>query len=220
MTVIIYISAVILALLIFILFTRVKIVLEADADAKVFLKVHFFTLQLYPKKEKKLKISDYTPKRLKQKAQKSKRSLEKSKKKAKKTSGTSKGTSKEKQKLTYTDIVELTELVVALLKTFFPKINRHLKLELTKVHINVASEDAAKTAIAYGAVSAAVSTLVDYLDNTLTVKPRTERDIAVYPDFLSEKSSVDIRICASLRAWQIVDIAFSLALRFVKEKFL
>ena len=220
MTVILYILAVILALLCFALLTRIKIVLEAEADAKLFLKVLFLTFQLYPRKEKKLKLSDYTPKRLKQKAKKNKKALSKPKKKAKGASGASKDASKEKKKLSLDDIVELTELVVALLKTFFPKFNRHLKLELTKVHINVASEDAAKTAIAYGAVSAAVSTLVDYLDNTLTVKPRTERDIAVYPDFLSEKSSVDIRICASLRAWQIVDIAFSLALRFVKEKFL
>ncbi len=221
MTVFLTILSVLLFLFIGILLLRYELIIEADTDARVFLKILFLKIPLYPKSRKKPKLRDYTQKNLSKKEKKEKRKA-KAKKAKEYRSGQNKKNaahSKTKEKMTAADIIELLQLVTVLARTFFLKFTHHLQINMTKVHITVASEDAAKTALTYGAVSGAVACLLELLDNTVKVKPNAKKDIEVKADFLSEASSVDIVASASLCGWQALSIAFSLAISFVKQKF-
>ena len=219
MTVLLYILAIITIVIALAMLTRVRLIIEADITARVYLKILFYTYCIYPKNKKKLKISDYSTKNLQKRANAKNAKLQKKKNKATKQTKKAKESEK-KEKLSLADISELVSLVYKLAQRFFSKFSGHLRLDLSRVYINVASDDAAKTALAYGAVSSGVAMLVEFLDNTLNSKQNQARDIRIAADFLSESSSVDISISASLRIWQAVDIAMAVAIQFVKEKFL
>lgn len=229
MTIFLSILGVLLLIILGIMLLRVHVIIEADTSARVFLKILFIKIQLYPKSPKALKIKDYSPDRIaKRDAKAKKKADEKLKKKAKKEQKKKEAEAKNKQgsqdskkkKLSLSDITELVSLVLELVKTFFSKFGQRLRLDLTKIHITIGAEDAAKTAIAYGAVSAGVSYLCEYLDSLFTIRPKGNKDIVVNADFLSEKTSLDITVSASLKVWHALDIALAVAIRFVKKKLL
>jgi hypothetical protein len=211
---------------------QVQVIIEAQTSARVYLKILFIKIQLYPQKKKPPKLKDYSPKRIAKRAEKKKKKLEaKLKKKAKKEQKKKKkslqndannavGSQKPKKKMSVSDVVELVSLVLELSKTFFVRFGRRLRLDLTKIHITVGGEDAAKTALTYGAVSAGVSSLCELLDSIFTVKPKGNKDVIVDADFLSETIAVDIIVSASLRVWHALDIALAVAISFVKKKIL
>lgn len=216
MTVFFLVIGIIVAVFSFVCALKIKLIIEAREKAAVYLNILFVKIRLYPKKEKKLRISDYSQKKLRKKAD---RARKKSRAKQSKKAGTDGTNSAKKEKTSFQDVLGTVELVFGLCRTFLSKFSRHLRLELSKVHVNVASEDAAKTAVYYGAANSLVGALIGYLDSIITLNDIDKRDIVINADFLSDKPSIDIRLCASLRVWQAADILFSLALRLVKEKF-
>lgn len=224
-----------LLLFTFILSLRVKITIVANEQAQAFLEVLFLKIKLFPKDQKPPKLSDYTPEKIAQREKKAKKKEEKrlkqqklkeekkKQKKAKKEAqkkAEEQKQDKKKKRLTLSDINELVKLVSALVGTLFSKFGRRLRIDLTKVHIVVASDDPALTAIEYGVICQSVAYLVEILDRITNITPKEEKDIGVHVDFLSDKPSVDICVSASLRVWHVFDILFSVAIRFVKEKIL
>lgn len=203
---------------------RIRITIEADTTARVYLKILFFRIKLFPKEKKPPKLKHYTPKKIAKREAKKRKKAEakfnkKLKKKQKKQQEKEKA-SEEKKRMTLSDITELISLVLSLVKTFFLKLGKHLRLDLTKIHITVASDNAAKTALEYGAITNGVSALCDLLESSLKVKPKGTKDIIVSVDFLSEKPTIDIVASASLRVWQIFNIAFAVIIELVKKKIL
>ena len=81
-----------------------------------------------------------------------------------------------------------------ILSILFEAFHKHLHVRLSKIHINVATGDAAKTAILYGAVSTAVAVIIDIIDEIANLKPLKESSVSVEPDFLSEKTDVRLNI--------------------------
>lgn len=216
-----------LLLLAGILSLKVKVIIEANEEARVYLKILFIKIKLFPQDKKPPKLSDYDPKRLAKQEEKNKKKEEaKQKKKAEKEKKKKEKKEKEKnsptpkKKMSLSDILDLVQLVLKLAKTFFVRFGKRLRLDITRIHITVASDDAAATAIMYGAVSQGVGVLVDFLDKIFNIKPDKNKDIQVYADFLSEKPHVDIKVAASLRVWHVFDMLFSVAFKFVKEKLL
>lgn len=221
-----------LLLFTFILSLRVKVIIEADDSVRAYLKVLFFKIKLFPQDKKTPRLSDYTPKKIARAEAKAKKKEEaklkqKKKKEAKKQAkkeaekkAKEQSKEKKKKKLTPADILELVQLVTVLIKTLFSKFGQRLRLDLTKIHITVASEDPATTAIEYGVICQSVAYLVEILDTVTNVSPVENKDIGVHVDFLSDKPSVDIQAAASLRVWHVFDILFGVAFKFVKEKFL
>lgn len=213
-----------LLLIIGIMLLRIRITIEADTTARVYLKILFFRIKLFPKEKKPPKLKHYTPKKIAKREAKKRKKAEakfnkKLKKKQKKQQEKEKA-SEEKKRMTLSDITELISLVLSLVKTFFLKLGKHLRLDLTKIHITVASDNAAKTALEYGAITNGVSALCDLLESSLKVKPKGTKDIIVSVDFLSEKPTIDIVASASLRVWQIFNIAFAVIIELVKKKIL
>ena len=76
----------------------------------------------------------------------------------------------------------------------FNEFKSYLHVKLTKIHVSVATDDAAKTAILYGAVSTAVACIVDLIDDITNLKTLKESSISVEPDFLSSKTDIDLNI--------------------------
>ncbi len=226
MTVLI-ILGLLLLIIVGIMLVRVQVIIEADTSARVFLKILFIKIQLFPKEQKQPNLKHYSPKQIaKREAKKKRKADAKQRKKAKKEQkkqqekANAPAEKKKKKKMTIADITELISLVISLAKTFFLRFGKRLRLDLTRIHITVASDDAAKTALQYGAVSAGVACLCEILDSNLNVRPNGVKDITVNADFLHDEPSIDIVASASLRVWHAFDILFALALDFVKKKLL
>lgn len=214
MTVFLSIIGALALLFLFAAFIRVYLIIEARENATVYMKILFIKLQLYPKKEKKLRVSDYSAKKLSKKAERARKKRASKQKKAK--DGASENAPR--QKKSFSELLDTASLVIELCRTFLSKFSKYLRLELSRVHINISGEDAAKTAIYYGAANSIACSIVAYLDETIHLSVPNERDIRINADFLSGHSSIDIRLLASLRIWQAASILFSLALKLAKEK--
>lgn len=99
-------------------------------------------------------------------------------------------------------ITSFRDLLVGLVRSF----KRHLKIEELRLRVLVASEDAAKTAMEYGAVC----TLVEPVHMLALQAPRVQKDrvqVGVECDFLADKPEVDAEFCLSIRIWRLYWIA-------------
>ena len=113
------ILAIIIAITVALLFIRMKIVIKYTEDLIVYVKILFFKIKLIPKKEKKLKLSDYTRKKLDKKEKKQKaKELKKEKKKAEKAEA-KKAESKEDKPGILETLGLIKNLVAAFFKYFF-----------------------------------------------------------------------------------------------------
>lgn len=210
------IIAVIVALIVILLFVRAAVTVTYSDDLSVVLKILFLKFSLYPKKEKKPITSLSKKQLLRLEKKKQKKADKKSKKKAKKAgenNGHAVGKQKKKKKHS---IVETLTLLKDIFSSVAPKLAKYLKITLAKIHITVATDDAAKTAITYGVVSQSVAYLIEALD--IHANLCGERDIAVDVDYLSEKSRADLDIKLSLRVWQVIYILLPALIKAGQEK--
>ena len=123
-------------------------------EVVIYARIWKFKIPIYPKKKKKSKISDYSPKKLERQKRRALR-----KKKAK---GKALGT-KQKRKTSLPkdgdkkkSFIENLELIAELLKTYLGHAVKHVKIKTTKIILNIGSDDAAKTALLYAAAKNAL----------------------------------------------------------------
>lgn len=207
----------VLLLLFLIALLPVSLTLKYRDEVALTASVWAIRFQLYPKKKKKVKISDYTlkkEKKRKKKALKKRLKAEKKLQNAKKRTA-KKTTIKPKEKKS---LLESLELIYELLTAFIGGIIKHVKIKTSKIRLTVASDDAAKTAMLYAAANNAVLLIVTFLDSCKKVKKLHSSDISVNAGFLEEKCSADIEISFSLRVWHLVKILFVSALKYVTHK--
>ena len=215
LTVILVIAAVIAALLLL----RVKIVIEYADELILYIRVLFIKIKIIPKKEKRIKISEYTKKKIskRQKLSEEKEKKKKQKKAEKKAAKAEakKDPDKKKEKPPILDTIRLVRVLLAIfLKRFFG----HLRIDVARLNIVVASEDAARTAIMYGYICQGVAYTVELLDRFTNLRRTDNTEISVTPDFTSEKLIADIHIAFSLTVGQVFDILLRTAFGFVKNK--
>ena len=216
------IALLVLIMLALLLLMRVGISVKLCDDTLLTLGVGIFRIKLFPRREKKLRLSDYKidkhRRRLEKEEKKKKKKAAKKaeKKQSEKKSGkvlSEKTEPKEKR-----DISELIEAVVEIVRVFFERFGRHLHIKLRRLNITVASPDAASTAVLYGAVCGAVQCLLELLYNSVTLTLPKNEEITVTPDFTSEKTRADVDITFSLRLWQVIDILFRSVWAYIKTK--
>ena len=82
-------------------------------------------------------------------------------------------------------------------------------------YITVATPDAARTAVTYGAVSSSAFALTEAL-RRCKMKRNAQLEAVVIPDFVSEKSSADIDIVLSIMLWQAVACIITAANGFAR----
>ena len=192
-----------------------KIILRIKYEDKlvVYIRVLFVKIQLYPKKEKKKRYPHSMSRR---KAQKIKDSLTKKKKKSKKKSK-EKTKEKSKKEDKY-DILSIISIITTFVRNFLKLFVKSARIKTSKLHIIVASENAAKTAILYGAVTQATNVLFPLLDSIKTFKklPRG-KDLLVETDFLVDKPTIKADITIYIRVGGILKALIGSAAKAFKK---
>lgn len=211
----------------FLLSIRGRVILELDGDGELYLavKVLFFTIRIAPAKEPKpIKIKDYTPEKhkkrlrknyqayLKKQEQKAKKEAEKKEKKERK-----KAEAERKEKTPKRSVLDWIDIATSVLKVLFKKFFKHLKIKVAKLRINVATGDAASTAIMYGVVIQSVAYVIELLNSITNLKGLKNADIAVNADYLSESTTFEMKFVFSLRVWHLFSIVFGVAGRAIKK---
>ena len=179
-------------------------VLEYRDDVTLTLSILFLKFRLFPANGKKVRISDYSRKS--------------TKKRKRKTSKTQKSEVSPQKSTEEKGILEKLEGLKKLLSILLKNTFGHLKIRTSRIRILVATGDAASTAILWGAVNNAVVFILEMLDNFGKLNYQKQDVIEVTPDFISEKTTADIRIDFSLRVWQIIDIALKTFVSYIKSK--
>ena len=177
------IVAAVLLLIALLLALRIRLTLICRDQVTLDLRVLFVRKRLFPRREKAKE-----KKRSEEKQSKDEETPEKEKHRKE---------HEEETPLTLAEKIRLTRGIAAILIRCSHK---HLHLRAKRVHINVATGDAAETAIAYGAVSQSLAYLLAGLDKVTDLRAAPP-DVAVTADFLGERSSADIELIFSVSVW-------------------
>ena len=202
--------AVFIALL---LSTKIILRIKYENSLVIYLRVLFVKIPLYPKKEKK---KHYPHSMSRRKAQKIKDSLSKKKKKKKKAD--KKGEKEKGKKEDKYDILSIISIITSFVKTFLKLFVRSARIKASKLHIIIASENAAKTAILYGAATQTTNVLFPMLESIKTFKKLpSEKDLSIETDFLVDKPSVKADITIYVRVGGILKAVIGAAIKAFKK---
>ena len=179
MPILVYILLGIALLITLLLSSKIKLFICYDDTLTVYAKFLFLRFNIVAD-EKNLSL-------------KPKRKKKNRKSKAPKTSDEpSKSSPAPKQagKSTIAKLFELKEIILRFINKFFKK----LHFKFIKLKIVIACENAAATALAYGAVTQGVSYILELLGSISTVEISKSSDISITTDFLSQKSEFESKI--------------------------
>ena len=184
--------------------TKVLLQIRYDDSLTVYLRVLFVKIRLYPSEKEKKKYPHSMSKR---KAQRIKDSLKKKQKEEPKKKKKRKSKEKEKAPKEAPDLISIISIITSFVKSFLRLFAGSVRIRSSRLHIVVAAEDAADTAIAYGALTQAINLLFPMLDGIKTFKhlPRG-KELSVRADFLSDTPKIDadvelyIRVGSALKA--------------------
>ena len=161
------------------------------------------------KKAKRIQEKRSQKQQKKADAAKQKRQAKEAKKKAKKA---------KKKKERMPEILDLLRLITELIGVVVKKLLKSVRIHLKRLKVTVATEDAASTAVAYGAVTGILSTLLPLIQSVKHVTFPREKDLAVDIDFLSDSPSMDLELSLTLRVGHILGLAIGALVTFVKHK--
>ena len=167
--------------------------------------------KIYPERPKaeKINLRDYTPRAVRKRAEK----LSKQKRRKKSKTVDSAGHSIKKQ--TFSDKLELVKRITAIALKLIERFAESLRTDVKALQIYVSAEDAADTALMYGAVSQAVAYLTELIENKTDVRYARNARTGVYSDFLSGKPYAEADITFSMRLWQIISLAVRAVIMFL-----
>ena len=221
----------ILLIIALILSLRIKIIIAFKDSLSVYLGILFFRIRLFPIKFKKRKKKGPFRMSAKQAAkirervrqreeQKRLRRIQKAKEKEEKKKKALEDKEKQQEKpkgegkIDLSVVLDILGAVRSLVTDLISVSLSHFRLDLARLHITVATEDAATTAIAYGSVCAALDSLLRALEPLKGFNAPKAKDISVDYDFLSEETKLDIKVVMSMRVWHGLHIGFT-ALRSI-----
>lgn len=204
----------ILAAILLLLCLRVRLVITCRDTVTLKLKILFLSFTLFPRRKKRIKPRNFSPQKMKKRERRAEKKAQKAAEKAAKKQGCLADAHGEGRKL---GLKEKLTVVRALVSAIIKKTDRHLTLRAARLHIRVATGDAASTAVLYGAVSASLAYLLAALDRVTDLHTRP-RNISVLADYLSERSSADIKLIFSLRVMHALTMLFSAMLAFTRAK--
>lgn len=199
------------------------LVIDYGEKLKIYARVLFIKIRILPGRKKKARpfffsAKGYRKRLLKLEEKKRKKELkaeqktsQKDKHKFKKE-GEEKPESGEKKDL-LSKVSFITDIVKVLLETF----GRHLRIKAARLHITVATGDAAKTAILYGTISQAAAYLFEIL-NRVTNFTYKKEEFSLTADFLSDKIKSDIHLRFRIRVWHLFAVLIKTGIAYLKAK--
>ncbi len=138
--------------------------------------------------------------------------------KLEKTQKSTRGEKKKPEKKDKPDANKNIETVKTLLRPIInaaKRIKRKLVIASLKLKIAVATDDAAKTAISFGTISAAAGMLCGFLKFNFKVKAE---EINIYPDFSRESYLFDFGATLYLRILDIILVGAVLGVDYLKAR--
>lgn len=185
---------------------------------KVTLRIHILGIPVWrlPRRKKPPNPRDYTVKKINQRKEKeAKKAAKKAAKAAKKLAKKQKHAA-EHEKATRT-LLENLRLVRALVASLLRATDKHLSLRAARLTVRVVGEDAAATALLFGATAASLSYLFSALDR-VTRLSFSKRVVGAVADYTTSKPSADVKLVFSISPRRAFALLFSVALSFVKAK--
>ena len=230
-------------LIAFILSIKGTITIAYDEEFSVSIGIMFLHFKIYPFKEKRKKhrvrriskrraakikkkygkkkkdfletAADFIKKRIKKKKEAAEVPEEKPEEKTEE-----KTSDKPKRKLTGEDvssILDILRLTIELAAITVKRFSKRLTIKVSRLKVTVASQDAATTAIAYGAVTQTINVLLPLLSEVKNFKMPSPKNLSVAADFVSEKPTISMKISFSLRVWHLLDIPLPALIKFFCE---
>jgi len=208
MTALIIIGAVI-ALIVFLLTRFAGIILRYEDEMSVTVTYGLIRYRIGKKKKAK-------------KPKKPKEKKEKKKKKKKKDEAppqeideeAAKAAEKRKKREKREAIFELIREVKRILPKFVGKIH----FRSAKLHVKVATGDAASTALACGGAKAGASVLFELIDRFAVLERGSSKNVAIEPDFTSDEMKYDVDVRFRLRVIWAIHYGLKVLLGFIKSK--
>ena len=175
---------------------------SADEDVRAWMRILFVKIRLFPVERK--------------------RGVEKKKKKKSDQRSEKKASAKKKKsvppkKKKKRDILHMIRLIMKIAQALIKKLARHLRIRVHAYEISVATGDAAKTAVLYGAVTGLSSTLFELLKNVANFKVKRSAAVGVYADFVGEKTKARVKMDFGINLWGVLTLLLAAGLAFVKN---
>ena len=183
----------------------IHVIVGLTDNVSVMVRVLFLKIPILPK-EKKRKSKDKDKKK-KPKEKKKKEKPDKKDKKKKKN--------KNKKKKNISDIVGLVQVLLDTVVALFKRLGRNFKIRVHAYEICVASEEAAKTAVMYGAVKSLSETIFLRLEDSINFKIVKGAPMGVYADFLEEKFKANVKIDFSISIAGVFGVLFAAIFKFI-----
>ncbi len=205
----VYIISAVLLFFIALSFVRAGAVIRYNGDLAVTVTVLGIPFRIIPGKEKKIRPSDWSVRKIAARRRKSEKAARRKAAKAAKKAEKAKKDKKDKEaekKKEKPDILRIVKTALSALSVAVRRFSKHLRVRVARLHIAVATGDAASTAILYGAISQAAFGIAALLDSTGTLRGAAKADVDIHADYLSEKTSADVEIGFSLLVWQMFDL--------------
>jgi hypothetical protein len=185
----------------FIFIIPIHVTVGLTESVSVMVRVLFLKIPILPKvKKKKKKKKEKKPKKAKKK--KEKKPEDKTKK-------------KKKKKKKVSDIVGLVQVLLDTVVALFKRLGRNFKIRVYAYEICVASEEAAKTAVMYGAVKTLSETIFLRLEDSINFKIVKGAPMGVYADFLEEKFKANVKIDFSISIAGVFGVLFAAIFKFI-----
>lgn len=193
------IIAAVVSLLAWLLSRKVHFNLSFDGSLKLFFRVLFVKLPIFPREEKRVKISDYSLRAIRRREKKAQRL--KKRRKAKPTAEKPHENKPHAEKSILDNLSDITKLAVDTAK----RVRRHGRVDVRTLDITVGTDDAAKTGILYGAVAQSVAYLLNMLGTALEMHAD---NVHVNADFTALTSTMLVEIDFSMRIWHFLGLLF------------
>ena len=116
------------------------------------------------------------------------------------------------------NLKENLEMVLALAKKLVHKTRGKVKIKVRKLHIRVATNDAAHTALLYGVVGQLVAHLIGFVERNYTAIQHRDGDLTVEPDYNTSECSANIDIVLSAKIWRAIIIIIEMIDAYDLEK--
>ena len=181
-----------------ILVLRARVIITYNEELRVDFKFAFLKFPLIPAKPKKIK-------------------KKKRRKKKKKAAPPSQSQSSETQKKDDSVVSKLWAIREVLLHTIAKFLGK-LHFKFVRLNIVVATDNAASTALLYGAATQGVVYLIEILDNISNVDITKRSEISVKSDFISQKSSFEGKIVLYISVFHIIYVGIHFLKKFIKSK--
>lgn len=181
----------------------IHVIVGLTDNVSVMVRVLFLKIPILPK-EKKRKSKD-----------KDKKKKPKEKKKKEKPDKKDKKKKKNKKKKKISDIVGLVQVLLDTVVALFKRLGRNFKIRVYAYEICVASEEAAKTAVMYGAVKSLSETIFLRLEDSINFKIVKGAPMGVYADFLEEKFKANVKIDFSISIAGVFGVLFVAIFKFI-----